>query len=68
MNRDISGELLMSVCKEHQVYRVPRLSLLRNVCCMTETGSMIGMEDTVENGSCFSLPPLFNVNTTFNMC
>lgn len=48
-------------------YQSPRLSLLGDVCSLTETGSMNGMEDLVQNGVCM-LFGIGEVNMTFNMC
>jgi hypothetical protein len=40
----------------------PRLTLLGDVAGMTETGSMVAMEDFIQNSMCFF------ANMTGNMC
>ena len=57
----------VAVVAERSAYQSPRLSLLGNVCSLTETGSMEGMEDWVENGTCM-LFGIGVVNMTYNMC
>ena len=47
---------------ERRAYQSPLLSLLGDVCSLTETGSMNSMEDFFTNNMC-----VFN-NTTGNMC
>lgn len=47
---------------QRSAYQPPRLSLLGDVCSLTETGSMVAMEDFAQNGMCV-FP-----NTTGNMC
>lgn len=47
---------------ERRIYQSPSLNLLGDVCSLTETGSMNGMEDFLENGMCF-FPSMTN-----NMC
>jgi hypothetical protein len=49
-------------------YQAPQLAAFGKLVTLTQTGTMIGMEDNVQNDMCFSLPPIFNVNMTFNMC
>lgn len=43
-------------------YSRPQLTLLGDVRTLTESGSMVGMEDLIQNGICF-FP-----NMTDNMC
>lgn len=49
-----------------QAYQTPKLSLFGDVGSLTETGSMNGMEDLVENGTCRNF--FGTLNMTFNMC
>jgi len=44
-------------------YSRPQLTLLGDVRTLTESGSMVGMEDLYQNGVCWN-----PVNTTGNMC
>lgn len=57
----------VSTLSERRAYHSPRLSLLGDVCNLTETGSMNGMEDSWENGICM-LFGLGTQNTIYNMC
>ena len=52
---------------ERRAYQSPRLSVLGDVCQLTETGSRDGMEDWVQNNVCM-LWGLGEVNMTYNMC
>ena len=45
-----------------QPYQAPRLVVFGNVARLTQTGTMAGMEDFLQNNSCF-FP-----NMTGNMC
>ena len=45
-----------------QAYQSPRLSLFGDVGSLTETGSMVSMEDFLQNNTCFF------ANMTGNMC
>ena len=51
---------------ERQVYCSPQLSLLGDVCSLTESGSMASMEDLIPNGQCDRF--FGTLNTTGNMC
>jgi hypothetical protein len=48
--------------KPRLVWTAPRLTLLGDVAGMTETGSMVAMEDFFQNDMCFL------ANMTGNMC
>jgi hypothetical protein len=48
--------------KPRLAWQPPRLTLLGNVASMTESGSMVAMEDAIQNGFC-----IFR-NMTGNMC
>jgi len=48
--------------KPRLVYHCPRLTLLGDVASMTETGSMVAMEDFFQNNLCIF------ANMTGNMC
>lgn len=43
-------------------YQAPQLAAFGKLVTLTQTGTMTGMEDTIQNGSCF-FP-----NMTSNMC
>ena len=49
-----------------QAYQTPKLSLFGDVGSLTETGSMNGMEDLLQNGTCRNI--FGTLNMTFNMC
>ena len=52
---------------ERRAYQSPRLSVLGDVCQLTETGSRDGMEDWVQNNVCM-LGGIGVTNMTYNMC
>ena len=56
----------ISVGYAKQAYQTPKLSLFGDVGSLTETGSMNGMEDLVQNGTCRNF--FGTLNMTFNMC
>jgi len=47
-------------------YQTPRLTLFGDVGTLTETGSMVSMEDLIQNGMCSNF--LGQLNMTGNMC
>ena len=52
-----------------RAWNAPRLSVLGEVCSLTESGSKHGMEDLIENNMCvFRVLGVPVGNTTYNMC
>lgn len=53
INTNTSGESPgIDSRRERPNYQPPRLSLLGDICSLTETGSMVAMEDGVQNNFC----------------
>lgn len=50
-------------------YQAPQLAAFGKLVTLTQTGTMLGMEDGYENNSCNNFP-LFGwvINMTYNMC
>lgn len=66
MNHGSERLLLRTAEVAQRAYQSPRLSMLGDVGSLTETGSMLGMEDGVQNNMCNgNVAP---INMTFNMC
>ncbi len=52
---------------QRKAYQPQRLSVLGDVGTLTETGSLNGQEDLVENGVC-TMIDINNINNMYNMC
>lgn len=57
-----SGLTTQAVASRLAEYRAPVLVMLGDMRTLTETGSMNGMEDLLQNGNCFF------ADMTSNMC
>lgn len=66
MTNSNDGMSVLAAETRRPAYQSPRLSMLGDIGSLTETGSMIGMEDGLENMSCNGA--VAPINMTFNMC